>query len=376
MKKLQSIIEDLKGDADQIDRLVPIVEGRLAKGERQDAEVERHEAGIERKESKQERQEASAWRKQQQSDRVRSWLGEPGINESNMRRHLNNIGDRFGSTCDWLLGSSTFKAWIDGTSGQPILWLYAGPGCGKSTLCSRAVEHVENMGSNPAVSFQFFNFDDQRRTALRTAQTLAAQIFEQFWLRHQDVPENLCTQIQKSGADLRNVLDFIRLVIQELPSVYVFLDGLDEECPEVRWREACKIVSFLVDLTTSTPGTMRLWCSTQDRLEIREMFKGFLTIDMKDEVEKDVNNYLSQTIPGLDSIEVDEVVRHRILTELKSRAKGNFLWASRMVKVLREEVSSFDHMEQFIKDGLPKDLDEYYRRIFGKYELRERDLAR
>ena len=121
VKKLQGIVDDLKEDANRMDKLVPIVEGRIARGEREDAEKERVEAGLERLENKQERKEAAAWRKQQQSDRIRSWLGGQALNESNSRRHYNNTISRFGDSCDWLLETSMFEEWLDKTSKQPVL---------------------------------------------------------------------------------------------------------------------------------------------------------------------------------------------------------------------------------------------------------------
>lgn len=376
VKKLQGIVDDLKEDANRMDRLVPIVEGRIARGEREDTERERVEAGLERLENKQERKEASAWRKQQQSDRVRSWLGGQALNESNSRRHYNNTVSRFRKSCDWLSGTSEFEEWANRTSTQPVIWLYAGPGSGKSILCSHAVDQVKSIEVKPAVAFQFYDFDDQQRTALQTARNLAAQLFEHFWLRYQDLPETLHALTQRNASDLMNVLELIQLLVCDLPAVYIFLDGLDEECTATRWNEASKIVDFVIDLADSSPSTVRVWCSTQDRPCIRQRLETFPTLNIKDHVQTEVDIYLSQTVPGLDNMEVGDETRNWILSELKNRACGNFLWANLMIKTLKEEVACFDDMEQFIKDGLPKDLNEYYKRIFSRYEVKERDLAR
>ena len=238
------------------------------------------------------------------------------------------------------------------------------------------MDHVKRFEVQPAVAFQFYNFDDQQSTALQTARNLAGQLFEHFWLRLQDIPEALHAHTQKSAGDLMNVLEFIRLFIRELPVVYIFLDGLDEECTVARWKEASKIVDFVVELAKSSPSTVKVWCSTQDRFCIRERFGAFPTMNIKEQVQTDVDIYLSKTVPGLDNIEVGDETRNWILVELKERANGNFLWASLMIKTLKDEVACFDDMEQFIKDGLPKDLDEYYQRIFSRYEVKERDLAR
>ena len=372
IKKLQAIVDDLNGDADQIDKIAGIIEGQYAG-------TERMEAGLERYQNKKERDEGSAWRKQMQSDRIRSWLGGQSINESTLHRHRNNLDvnrDAYrSSTCEWLFEDSQFQDWIRGTSTKPILWLFAGPGTGKSVLCSHAVEYVKDLGDAKSECLHFYEFDNEH-TAIVTARNLATQLFDRYWLLNQDVPEDLQRTSQKSGADLISVFEFIRVLVTKLPKVYIFLDGLDEECTLARWKEAIKIVEFVNILAENSPKTVRVWYSTQDRPIIRQQLQSHLVLNVKEQIRVAVGEHISLKVPGICNPEVDQDTRTWILSELKQRADGNFLWASLMLKTIQNEVSSFDEMELFIKEGLPKDLDAYYRRIIARYERRERDLAR
>lgn len=61
-KKLNDILADLDKDADNIDKLVPIVQERMSRGERENAAEERRKAGISR-------QELTAWIKEQREDK-------------------------------------------------------------------------------------------------------------------------------------------------------------------------------------------------------------------------------------------------------------------------------------------------------------------
>ena len=369
LRKLQGIIDDLKKDADQIDKLVPIIEGQYAGQERLEASWERHE-------NKKEREEGSAWRKQMQSDRIRSWLGGPMVNASNLKRHQNNIDLGKGeSSYNWLLTEPTFEDWVSGGEAKPLLWLYAGPGSGKSVLCSHILNHIQTCQKDIAVAVHFYEFDDQR-TALSTAKILATQLFEHYWLLYQDVPEDLRNVSQKSEASLINILELIRLLVIKLPKAYVFIDGLDEETHQGRWREASKIVEILILLATTYPYNVRVCFTSQDRLDIRKRLGSFPSLDIKERVKHSVDRYISLAVPGIDNVEVDQDTRDWILTELKNRADGNFLWASLMLKTIENEVSNFDEMEHFIKKGLPEDLYSYYRRLFTQYEARDRELAR
>ena len=369
-KKLQSIIEDLKENADQIEKLAPIIEAQFAGDERAEAAHERYE-------NKKERDEGSAWRQQMQSDRIRSWLGGQTLTESILARHRSNLdATKIGDTCGWLAHDTTYQSWTDGSSDKPVLWLHAGPGSGKSTLCSYAINRIRQLEPRSAVALLFYEFDDSQRTALSTARALATQLFEYYWLQYGDVPEDLRIASQKSSVDLNNVLDFIRLLIGRIHVAYIFVDGLDEECNVARWKEAGQIFEFLLLLAKDWPGAVRLWYSTQDRPIIRTRLENFPTMNIKEKIRISVDEYISSTVPGINNPEVDQETRTWILTELKDRAQGNFLWTSLMLKTIEAEVSSFDEMQQFVKEGLPQDLDSYYSRIFARYEPRERELAR
>ena len=372
IKKLQAIVDALKDDADEIDKIATILEGQYAG-------TERIEASIERKENRKDRDEGSAWRKQMQTDRIRSWLAGQSINESTLHRHRNNLDvDRHATgsqTCEWLFKDSQFQDWIKGTSSKPILWLFAGPGSGKSVLCSHAVEYARSLDHFQVQCLHFYEFDNQH-TAIVTARNLAIQIFENYWALYQDIPEDVLTASQKSGADIINIFEFIRILVSKIPKIYIFIDGLDEECTAARWKEVSKIVEFVNLLAEFSPKTVRVWYSSQERPVIRQLLETCLVLNVKEQIRLAVDDHISLKVPGICNQEVDQDTRAWILSELKARADGNFLWASLMLKTIENEVSSFDEMERFIKEGLPKDLDAYYRRIIARYEKRERELTR
>ena len=369
MKKLQAIIKSLRDNADQIAKLAIIIEGQYASRARLEAVQERGE-------NQKERDEGSAWRKQMQSDRVRSWLGGDMVNESNLRRHANNLNIcKPGSTCDWLSDDYYFRKWVDEPSANPMIWLCAGPGAGKSVLSSYAADYVERQKGSAAVAIHFYEFDNQR-TAVSTAQVIAIQLFEKYWLLYRDIPDDLLDASQKSKANLSNILEFTKLLVRKIPSVYLFLDGLDEECNLSRWAEAAKILEYVIGLAENEPIRVRLWCSSQDSFIIRNKLQNFPTLEVKDKMQIAVEEYISSTVLGINNPDVDRATRGWILSSLKSRAKGSFLWASLMVKTIDDGVTSFDDMERFIEEGLPQDVDEYYRRIFARYEAKERALAR
>lgn len=74
-KKIQAIIDDLSAEVDKVDKLGPVVEARISRGERQNSEEERRAAGLERMENKRERKEASEFRRVVLDEQARAEKG-------------------------------------------------------------------------------------------------------------------------------------------------------------------------------------------------------------------------------------------------------------------------------------------------------------
>ena len=67
--KLKKIVEDINENANQIEKLVPIIEAQLARKEREEAEEERRQAELERQETRGDRSITKEWVEQQRLDR-------------------------------------------------------------------------------------------------------------------------------------------------------------------------------------------------------------------------------------------------------------------------------------------------------------------
>lgn len=63
-------------------------------------------------------------------------------------------------TCQSFLSSREFTDWRISSSSQ-ILWVYAGPGIGKTTLCSMIIDHLLDEGKE--CSYYFFRYDNLQK---------------------------------------------------------------------------------------------------------------------------------------------------------------------------------------------------------------------
>ncbi|KAJ7642837.1 hypothetical protein B0H17DRAFT_1216337 [Mycena rosella] len=367
--KLNQIIKDIEEDADQIEKLASILEATKGKDERQAAELERFKAGLERTAAQKERSAQAAWREENQGDR-----------QGERYRHIcsqleTHKGQHLNGTCDWLLQHRTYVDWRDGHSSPSILWVHAPPAAGKSILSSRVIHVIkEEPDAAAAVAYHFYRFD-QMNSSSETLRFLASQLFDAHWNRAHLVSEEMYLQTQQSVCSLENAEELITMLVKLLPRSYFILDGLDEECMgSKRWTEAVTTLDFLISLAKDFPDRVRLWYSSQHRPCINEKLKEYVVLDIKDKVKDDVSLYLSRANPELGDLEVSDRDKDNVLKSLQARAEGNFLWASLMLKSLKETASLTD-MKQFVKDGLPETLDDYYRRIFDRFEKPHRSLV-
>ncbi|KAJ7762397.1 hypothetical protein DFH07DRAFT_814247 [Mycena maculata] len=380
--KLNKIIKDIEDDADQIEQLASILEATKGKSERQAAELERFRAEMERTAAQKERTAQAAWREEAQADRqgeryrnISEWLCARQSNENDMRHFRALTGLHLRGTCEWLLQHRTYVNWRDGPSLPPILWVHAPPATGKSILSSRAIQALKE-DPDAALAYHFYRFD-QTNFASETLRLLASQLLDEHWRRTQVISEEMYMKTQQNVCSHEKLQELIIMLVGLLPRSYFILDGLDEECmgsTSNRWTEAVTTLDFLVDLAKASPDRVRLWYSSQYRPIINEKLKYYIVLDIKDEVKEDVSVYLSRANPELNELEISDADKDNVLESLQGRAEGNFLWASLMLKSLKDTASLSD-MKQFVEDGLPDTLDDYYRRIFARFEKSHRPLV-
>ncbi|KAF1845137.1 uncharacterized protein K460DRAFT_416448 [Cucurbitaria berberidis CBS 394.84] len=385
--KLDQIIASIDKNSQRISLLVPAVQERLARGEREDAAKERQLAGIARDEQKllfemhaEELKIRNAERKRARKAFVDLWLlgGMPQVNESNHRHQEQNTRSRNPETCQWLLNEELFSNWLQPTGSSPVLWVKAAPGVGKSVLTAYAIEEAQR--TNPGTSatcFQYYTFDDEF-SCLQVFRALAEQLSNRLWEHTEDIPEDIhaITQRTATSSKTEDVKNVLRQLMQRMSTTYVFLDGLDEECDNgTRWLQLKQVLDFLIGLATYEKIPLKLWCSSQSRSCMDGVLQLYPTLQITPDLNnKDIERYLKSQIPELDSLELDEGYKTLVLTDLRARADGCFLWASLMLDSITN-AASLQVIQEQIDEGLPKDYENYYLRKLNNIEPSDRRLA-
>ncbi|KAK0464302.1 uncharacterized protein EV420DRAFT_1637875 [Desarmillaria tabescens] len=399
--KLNEIIEEIKDNSDGIAKLAQIAEARLEKGAREDASREWKEAQLERIESRKERQAASQFREEQRQEhqddhyrKICAWLGSQKANSSNTGRHKVNVDDRAKMTCRWLLSNSDYVTWklhnsaaISDSVPEPILWVHGPPGSGKTFLCSRAIQDIQEAYPDAAVVYHFFQFD-KSYTAAETLSILADSLFQIYWDRHRRVSEELYNKTQRNSHLPESIQKVIELLVENsgLSKLFFFLDGLDEELDNrqnpysvSRWETASTVLEFIIRLVEKSPSVIRLWCSSQHHPPILQLFSTHIAtmLDVKEDAKEDVKFYLTAKISELGGREFSDEQKREIMSKLEERVQheGNFLWARFMISDIQEVADDLSKIKAFITESHPSSINDHYRKIFDRIDVPYRQLA-
>jgi hypothetical protein len=205
---------------------------------------------------------------------------------------------------------------------------------------------------------------------------IAEQLYDQLHLHEDDISDVVHDLANKSNNE-NNLKEMIRLLVSELSQTYIFLDGLDKECADkARWDHASEVVSFFRSLAEDEWTAVGFWCGSQYRSNIRDILGPFLKIQLDERTNKDtIEAFFANAMPLLDPLDVDPGMKTLAIDELKTKTRGNFLWASLMVYTIRDATSLQDLYKQ-LRDAFPEDFERYYARKIEAIEEKHRSTVR
>jgi hypothetical protein len=195
--------------------------------------------------------------------KIAAWLSaaDPWTNHDSARqRHETQTGD-------WLLRCKQYKEWKLGKS--KLLWMYGKAGCGKTVLCSTAVEDIRihsQHSADTACAFFYFSFSDNHK---QSDEDLLRSLVNQLgWiepalsmLRH--AYANPKRRVPGS-AELEKIL---LASIGSCNEVFIFLDALDE-CSEE--HDTLRGVLERIDRLTSHASNLNILVTSRELYQIRQ----------------------------------------------------------------------------------------------------------
>ncbi|KAH6704178.1 hypothetical protein BKA61DRAFT_660800 [Leptodontidium sp. MPI-SDFR-AT-0119] len=289
---------------------------------------------------------------------IRHWLSSPDPSSNyNAARKA-----RQATTGEWFLKSNEFEKWK--MTSRSFLWLYGIPGCGKSILCSTALEEVKSQyKSNPTVAIAYFYFDFNDSEKQRHDKFTHSLIEQLAWQSAKALAclESLFSRCQDGKQQpTQDALEVaVQQMLNEFEETFIILDALDE-CKE---RE--ELLLLLKNLTSWGAGKLHVLATSRRERDIEETLESLTTSEICLQsalVDHDIRTHLSERLqndPKLKRWPAN--VRGEIKNTLMEGAQGMFRWVVCQLDVLRKCLK-VDALRRALKT-LPKTLNETYDRI-------------
>ena len=259
----------------------------------------------------------------QLSSAIREWLEPPDafldLNSARKKRTV--------ETGRWLIDGTPFLEWV--SSPGSLLWLYGFAGCGKSVLCSTAIEYVLNQQKgNPsiAVAFFFFRFDGQQK---QNVSGLLRALVWQLSAYQNDKHGTLSRfyESHKQGSLTEDLLlDCLIDIAKTLDTVHIIIDALDESPRE---KHRGEVLQILCDLKARIGSNAHFLVTSRDEVDIREVFEldlcvsETMMISMETTaVEADIASFVSHSLKHNRQLRRWSKYHEHIQSVLSERAKG------------------------------------------------------
>ncbi|ETW83636.1 hypothetical protein HETIRDRAFT_471885 [Heterobasidion irregulare TC 32-1] len=298
-----------------------------------------------------------------------AWLNapDPSKNYNNARqRHADG-------TCTWFLTGKEFSEWKK--SARSLLWVHGIPGCGKTILCSSAIEDVsKHCVNNPlsAVAYYFFGPEDAQDD-LRRYSDLLRCLIKQLLLQCNIIPHGLEQTVGSAQPSEKSLLEALELLLVQFKDVYVVLDSLDE-CTE---RES--VLAWLQRILRweAFEHKIHILVSSRDELGIRRSLELLHVVQaciQGKSVDDDIRTYIDRTLQTDRHMQRwNDTTKEEIRKHVLEISKGMFRLAALQLEELR---SCHDIDELKLRLGqLPRKLYETYDHILSKLDPVHRQTA-
>lgn len=285
------------------------------------------------------------------------------------------IGDNSPGTCEWVLDSRPFKAWLSRI--EPTLTILGDAGMGKTVLakfiyrqlCGEFSNSSDSPTTNrpqrtsldstifPRPRHTFAYFFDMRNSARNSGLSALQSLLYQILSTEQDLFKYIHRKPIFSRPRWTEFGQYVEVLneISHDPSLHgtvIILDALDE-CEEDSRQPIFEMLSTLAE-----QSSIQLLVTSRSQWD----HKPYLTINLNDSVEHvklDVEKYVKTAVKELaDAGEFSPDLESYTISKILQQSSGSFLWVQLVLQsVLKARTV---RMVRNVLEQLPKDLKESY----------------
>ena len=299
---------------------------------------------------------------------------------SNYKTDKNFVSTRIAGTCECFFEDQAFKLWRDCPESS-LLWVTAGPGCGKSVLARALIDErrVSRSVLSSTVCYFFFKDSQERRTQSKHALgALLHQLFQASDL----IKHGLASHRSHSKSLLEAFDDMWDILLKAASDpnageIICVIDALDECEQTSRLQLLDRLITFYSRPDLKTTSTVLKFLVTSRPYE-----------DLDDRFQhlRDVTNYIrcdgdehSQRIAWEINIVIDVRIKEilpnhsqsnqtLIANRMKSQGNRTYLWLFLTIDIINSSRSKYRKLSsiQSLMDDLPMQIADAYEKILSR----------
>ncbi|KAL4757668.1 uncharacterized protein BDW70DRAFT_171116 [Aspergillus foveolatus] len=280
------------------------------------------------------------------SFKVHDWLAAPDATTN----HNNARDKHHAGTGSWFVNGPSFKNWL--VERNSFLWVNGFAGCGKSVLCSTAIDCTFATQHRPGVGvgFIYFSFNDESKLGNSgMLRALLLQLSAQ--LENNEDLQQLYEKHKSGTPPVQALLSSLTSTIRRFQDSDILLDALDESPRRGGREDVLKTIKTMRNW--NLPG-LHLLATSRDELDICHALVTPTTAE-------DITNFVSYQLSHDPSFQKWKARHGEIQENLNKKAQGVFRYVECQLTALKR-AKNRNQLDNCLL-SLPRDLDETCDRI-------------
>ena len=308
---------------------------------------------------------------------------------SDYKSDKDSVSARVPGTCEWFLEDNRFLEWRNSKDSR-LLWVSAGPGCGKSVLSRCLVDERKVCTNAMASTVCYFFFKDGQEQRMRGANALSAMLHQLF--NNTSLISHALPSSRSYGKKLRDAFSELWGILvncaqdSEAGEIICILDALDECEKDSRSQLLEKLVSFFSPTGghKSPSYKIKFLVTSRPYDDLEEKFQSLSGVstyirfdgdDKSQRIGQEINLVIDHEIPRIAGGFTDEH-RKRISDRLKGMNNRTYLWLFLTIDIIIGSRSKYRKPSSIdsLLSNLPSEVSDAYETILARSS--DIDLAR
>ena len=302
--------------------------------------------------------------------------------ESDYKRDKNVNSVRVAGTCEWFFEDERFLNWRNSKSSE-LLWVSAGPGCGKSVLARALIDERRVCTNVMASTVCYFFFKDGQQKRMDGASALCAILHQLFRNTTNLITHGLASH-RSYGDNLKNKFSELWEILikaakdPEAGEIVCILDALDE-CEHSEREELIReLVSFFsrTENHRNCSFPLKFLVTSRHYGDIEGNFEPLLDVSTFVRFDgNDKSHVIAEEINLVIDAKIPEIAKHfraeqreSIRKRLKEMENRTYLWLFLTIDIIKGSRSQYSKKSSIDKLllNLPPRISDAYERILDR----------